>query len=299
VWQLLLRLERRHLMTSIAKSKRRSAQSGYALLAILVMVTLLMIATLSTAPALRTQVRRNQEIEMIHRGVQYSRAIKRYFAKFGRYPTSLEQLENTDNIRFLRKEYKDPMIADGQWRLLHWGDVVMNFNNLATPAATAANRGSRTVTQVEGEVVLWANSSGSSAGSPGTSSGAAATSTSGGGLDEGTASNAPAATQTSTANSSTNNSTIRTINSGAIIGVVSNSLKEGLHAFNGKTQYSEWYFVYDPSLDNGALITQPYSGRTSYNHTGVTAQGTANNIQQPLDPAVSSASGEQSEAPPQ
>ncbi len=46
---------------------------------------------------------------MIHRGVQYSRAIRTYYKKFGRYPTKLEDLDNTNNMRYLRKHYKDPM----------------------------------------------------------------------------------------------------------------------------------------------------------------------------------------------
>ena len=50
---------------------------------------------------------------MIHRGVQYARAVKLYYRKYGSYPTSIEQLENTNKIRYLRKRYKDPMSPDG------------------------------------------------------------------------------------------------------------------------------------------------------------------------------------------
>ncbi len=41
----------------------------------------------------------------------------------GAIPANLEQLENTNNIRFLRRRYKDPLAKDGQWKLLHYGDV--------------------------------------------------------------------------------------------------------------------------------------------------------------------------------
>ena len=59
---------------------------------------------------------------MIHRGTQYSRAIRHFVKKTGRYPTRLEELENTNNIRFLRKRYKDP-ITGKDFKLLHVGEV--------------------------------------------------------------------------------------------------------------------------------------------------------------------------------
>lgn len=43
-----------------------------------------------------------------------------------------------------------------------------------------------------------------------------------------------------------------------MIGVASTSEQEGLKVFNQKTHYKEWYFVYDPTQDRGALITGPY-----------------------------------------
>ncbi len=73
---------------------------------------------------LNFQIQRDREEEMIHRGVQYSRAIKKYFKKFGRYPTSLNDLENTNNLRFLRKRYKDP-ITGKDFKLLHYSEVQM------------------------------------------------------------------------------------------------------------------------------------------------------------------------------
>ena len=59
---------------------------------------------------------------MIHRGVQYSRALRKFVKKTGRYPTRMEELENTNNIRFLRRRYKDP-ITGKDFKLLHVGEV--------------------------------------------------------------------------------------------------------------------------------------------------------------------------------
>ncbi len=96
---------------------------GAMLLAVLFMMAIMVITALAVAPAFIQQAKRDREEEMIHRGTEYERAIKKYYKKFGRYPANLEQLENTNQIRFLRKRYKDPLTKDGQWKLLHAGDI--------------------------------------------------------------------------------------------------------------------------------------------------------------------------------
>ena len=51
-------------------------------------------------------MKRDREEEMIHRGTEYARAVKKYYKKFGRYPANLEQLENTNQIRFCASDSK-------------------------------------------------------------------------------------------------------------------------------------------------------------------------------------------------
>jgi hypothetical protein len=68
------------------------------------------------------QIKRDREVELVHRGAQYARAVQKYFRKVHQYPTSIEQLENTNNIRFLRRRYKDPVTGQ-DFKLLHMGDV--------------------------------------------------------------------------------------------------------------------------------------------------------------------------------
>src|SRR3954468_5869234 len=87
----------------------RRAEGGYILLTLLLVVTVLIITAGAILPEITFQIKRDKEEELIHRGVQYSRAIRRYVKKFGRYPTRIEDLENTNNIRFLRRRYKDPL----------------------------------------------------------------------------------------------------------------------------------------------------------------------------------------------
>ncbi len=124
-------------------ASRRRRDSGHLLLAILLMMALMVVAAMYVAPRLVQQIKRDREEEMIHRGTEYARAIKKYYKKFGSYPASLEQLENTNQIRFLRKRYKDPLTKDGKWTLLHYGDVaaVLGQGNAGIPAAALASQG--------------------------------------------------------------------------------------------------------------------------------------------------------------
>ena len=108
------------------RSPKRRSEQGYILLMLMLFITLLAIGAAAVAPSIAFQVKRDREEEMIHRGVQYSRAIRRYVKKFGRYPTRIEELENTNNVRFLRRKYKDPVTGQ-DFKILHMGDVKLTF----------------------------------------------------------------------------------------------------------------------------------------------------------------------------
>src|SRR5215471_18753305 len=112
------------LNSSIAQSAvfpspriRRSAERGYVMMTLLLTLALMIIMAAAVVPSITFEIKRDREEEMIHRGVQYSRAIRAYYKKFGRYPVSLENLENTNQQRFLRKRYKDPLTGK-EFRLL-------------------------------------------------------------------------------------------------------------------------------------------------------------------------------------
>jgi type II secretory pathway pseudopilin PulG len=111
------------------------------MLTLLLMMALLAIAAAIIVPTIKFQVERDREEELIHRGVQYSRAIRAYYKKFGRYPVKLEDLESTNNMKFLRKRYKDPVNCfNGKcqdFKLLHFGEVKM-FGGAGIVGATAA-----------------------------------------------------------------------------------------------------------------------------------------------------------------
>ena len=96
------------LQQAARRKASRSGEQGYVLLFLLLAVALITISLAVIIPTVKFEIERDREEEMIHRGVEYARAIQRYYKKFGRYPTKIEDLENTNNIRFLRKRYKDP-----------------------------------------------------------------------------------------------------------------------------------------------------------------------------------------------
>jgi type II secretory pathway pseudopilin PulG len=205
---------------------RHSNEAGYVLIGVLVMVTLMVIGLAAIAPQIKTQIKRDREEELIRRGKQYSRAIQLYYRKFGRYPSNIEQLENTNNIRFLRKKYPDPMTGKTEWKLVRFGQQ------------TARRR------------PAYLGSAGGGAGAGGL----------GGALGGGPGGQQqPPSGVTNASDMSRPLSGSPTLGGGPIVGVASTSGKESLKELDGKTKYNEWEFVYDPSLDPNAR-QQPGAG---------------------------------------
>lgn len=87
----------------------RSGERGYILLVLFMFAAVIAIGLMRAVPAALVETQREREEELIFRGQQYRRAIQAYVRKFGRYPNSLDDLEDTNGIRFLRRRYHDPM----------------------------------------------------------------------------------------------------------------------------------------------------------------------------------------------
>jgi type II secretory pathway pseudopilin PulG len=126
-----------------SESTAHSAEKGYVLITLILFVALLAIGLVALAPVITQQIKRDREAELIHRGTQYSRAIKHYMKKFNSYPTTIEALEKTNEVRFLRKRYKDP-ITGKDFKLLHQNEVQISLgpgiagaNSVASLAAGA------------------------------------------------------------------------------------------------------------------------------------------------------------------
>ncbi|HXM65629.1 MAG TPA: hypothetical protein VN911_02780 [Candidatus Acidoferrum sp.] len=259
----------------------RRREKGYVLLTMLLVVSLLAITAAVAYPAISFEIRRDQEQEMIHRGVQYSRAIRGYFKKFGRYPTRLEDLENTQNLRFLRKRYKDPI--NGQdFRLLHYGEPgvtlagglaggiggssIPGASAIGSPGSPGGLNSSGGMSQPSAfggnaNSAFGGNSNGGfGAGSnSGTGSNSSATNAASTDPSQSSSSNSQdsGSVKVSSSDSSGQSSSNQLVASGPIVGVASVSKKTTIREFNKKKKYNEWQFVYDPTSDRGGIITTP------------------------------------------
>jgi hypothetical protein len=89
------------------------------LVIVMMVATLLLIALTAVLPSVYQEGQREREAELIFRGTQYGRAVALFHRKFGRYPVSVKELLQTNGMRFLRQEYRDPMDPKGKWRFIH------------------------------------------------------------------------------------------------------------------------------------------------------------------------------------
>jgi hypothetical protein len=103
------------------ESPRRNPESGYALLFVYAMAASIAIMLYMQVPRVAFEAQRDKEQLLIDRGEQYSRAIQLYVRKYSRYPPDVDALEKTQNLRFLRKQYVDPMTGKNEWRVIHVG----------------------------------------------------------------------------------------------------------------------------------------------------------------------------------
>lgn len=243
----------------------RGDQRGYILLTLMLFVALLAIAATTIAPVITFQIHRDREEEMIHRGVQYSRAVRRYFKKFGRFPTRLEELESTNNLRFLRKRYKDP-ITGKDFKVLHLGDVKLSFGAGITGANPAGvpvlggalqNQALQNPALVAAAAGVLANAQTNTNLNPGqapadgSSSGPNAQGSSGDASSSGTSGTPGTPSPGGLFNSGP------TFGGGPIVGVASASEKQTIREFNKKNHYNQWQFIYDPGTDRGGLLNAP------------------------------------------
>ena len=98
-------------------------EAGFVLLAVIFLTVVLLISLAIAAPKIAKSIQRDQEMETIHRGEQYKRALKLYYQKFGSYPTSIDQLVETNQMRFLRRKYKDPLTGKDDWKPVFFGQA--------------------------------------------------------------------------------------------------------------------------------------------------------------------------------
>jgi len=218
---------------------------------------------------------------MIHRGEQYARAIKKYYKKFNRYPTRIEELENTNNLRFLRKRYKDPMNPEGKFRLLYFGDlrIAQNAGRGSSGSGASGSQDTPPPTSAFGQSSDQQQQQGSQSGfGSGQSGTVGGSQPSLGGAQSGFGGSQPGS-QLGSSSQQQGGLGGQVFGGGPIVGVASSIEKDGIHEFNNKKRYDQWMFIYDPQQDRGGLIKGPYqpqqgTGTGGTGVPGINAPGT-------------------------
>ena len=110
-------------------SPRKRREGGFALLMVFLMAAIIGIMLYMELPRVAFQSQREKEQLLIERGQQYQIAIRRYMQRnmkngmnqggANAWPSKIEDLENTNGRRFLRRRYIDPMTGKDEWRLIH------------------------------------------------------------------------------------------------------------------------------------------------------------------------------------
>jgi type II secretory pathway pseudopilin PulG len=234
------------------------------LVGLIVAIFLVLLVLGVAAPKVATQLRREREAEAVHRGNQYIRAIRQYYLKTGHYPGSVEQLEKTSNVRYLRQRYIDPMTGKADWRLIHVGEAKTTVRGffgrpLSGPSGSGGSLGS-----VSG---MSSSGQGGQASTSGTASSSSSFGSSSFG-SSGTSSTSAASTFGSASGSSSVGSGIGVGSSGAsgsginsqsatsltgtgapIMGVGSAAMGNSIIVMNEQTSYPTWEFIYDPRVE--------------------------------------------------
>lgn len=226
------------------------SESGYLLIAVLFLMALLLFALATAVPRVRSDLRRDREAETVHRGMQYARAIRLYYRKFGHYPVSIDELLNTNHMRFLRRKYVDPMTGKDAWRLIHVGEAkTMTLGGVpgqvGIPAGQAGQSGPGGITPIGS---LQGGGTGTINGGSGLQGGQTP-----GGIvatagQQTAGPNAPGTPSDSQPGSATPGSNV---GGGPIVGVSSTNPGASIKILKKMQKYNQWEFIYDPTLDVG------------------------------------------------
>jgi hypothetical protein len=99
--------------------RKGTDERGFALLLVFAMAAAIAVLMYLEIPRVVFEHQRDKEALLADRGEQFIRAIQLYAKKFNKYPQTLDDLDRSQNIRFLRRRYKDPMTDSDEWRLIH------------------------------------------------------------------------------------------------------------------------------------------------------------------------------------
>jgi type II secretory pathway pseudopilin PulG len=233
-------------MTIPTSARRRPhpSEEGYILLAVICMLALVMIALSVALPRISKEIQRDRELETMHRGKQYIRAVQLYYKKFSAYPPNVDALVKSNQIRFLRRKYIDPTTGKDEWKPIHFGQnkvpTAMGFFGQPLAGSTVAGVGPSGGNGVNGASTIG----GSLNSSFGSTTASGSTSTLGSTTASGSATGNPG-DQSSTGSDLGG----QTFGGAGIIGFSPGSPKQSILVYKKKNHYNEWEFVYDPLAD--------------------------------------------------
>ena len=243
------------LSSSCNLSPVSSKEAGYTLAVVMVFTSVLLVTLSGAVINWQKAMQREREEELIYRGKQFMRAVELWQRKFpATYPTTIDALLSTNNTRFLRKKWKDPITNSDEWRLLK-----MN------PDGSISG-----LTVIPGSGPLGPSNYGGSSSSSTASSGGRTT---GGALGGTTSTTGTGRAQQGTPVSRAGQSAFNPV-LGGIVGVASKSEKESLKSYNGRSKYNEWEFVFIPrGQPPGAGQNVPQGGQPQPQGSGTTPGG--------------------------
>lgn len=256
----------------VSADERRGEQ-GFLLLGLVVAIFLILLALGVAAPRVAHELRREREVETVHRGNAYIRAIEVYYLKMGHYPTSIEQLEKTNNLRFLRKRYIDPLTGKDDWRVIHLGEAKTTVKGFfGQPLGGIASAGLGSAAGMASPGMPTSSPFGSPSSSSGSTFGSSSSGTGPGGLSTTGSSSTPGGIGSSSSGStgSSDSSSGITGTGGPIVGI--GLVKDGnsIITLNEQTTYPTWEFIYDPRIEQmKAKVNLFGGGMTSTNATGL------------------------------
>jgi type II secretory pathway pseudopilin PulG len=186
---------------------------GYAMAALLVALGVMAVAMTVALPTWRQMVQREKEDELIFRGQQYVRAISLFQRKYAAsFPPNIDTLVTQ---RFLRKKYKDPMTADGEFQILYQMSLQQQPGQAGQPGRGGPGAQGRGASPARVPPTPQ---------QPGGTSFGGNASLGGGTLGP----------------------------RGGMIGVASKSTDTSVRLYNGRDHYNEWQFVFVASMMPGA-----------------------------------------------
>jgi len=223
------------------KTLRRDA--GFSLAALIFFTTAASIFIAAAVPAYQMQAKREVEEELIFRGEEYVRGIQKYQRKFGIYPTSVDQLVETNGLRFIRRKYKDP-VTGKDFRV-----ITVNPDGSVNGSKLFAPNNSKPLLE-NGAIPTFgqpqAQTPGGRPPTPQTPQAPQTPFLSGGGAGQlqplGGRPQTPQTPSPSSGPRGLGGGNQPTV-SGGIIGVASDSDKDSIKVYNKRQKYDEWEFV--------------------------------------------------------